>query len=167
MAFSIETRLPFLDYRLVEFAFSLPDHRKLAGDTTKAILREALAERIPKRVLDRKDKMGFETPTDAWLRERWPGEVRRRLAAGGPLAEWLDGSAVTEQLDRYFEGRRPIGLQVWRWLSLESWARRYVAADPRQIAPVPEAVLHAGRHRGWVEVVSGLEREAEASALAG
>ena len=167
MAFSIETRLPFLDYRLVEFAFSLPDERKLAGDTTKAILRTALADRIPKRVLERRDKMGFETPTDVWLRERWSGEVRRRLSAAGPLAEWLDRGAVMDQLDRYFEGRRPIGLQVWRWLSLESWSRRYVAADPRVTSRAPEEILHAGRHQGWVEVESGLEREAEASVAAG
>src|SRR5258706_244367 len=67
MAFSIETRLPFLDYRLVEFVFSLPDEQRLEGATTKAILRRALADRIPPAVLSRQDKMGFETPTDVWL----------------------------------------------------------------------------------------------------
>ena len=64
MAFSIETRLPFLDYRLVEFVFALPDEQRLDGTTTKAILRRSLADRIPRVVLERRDKMGFETPTD-------------------------------------------------------------------------------------------------------
>src|SRR5262249_14893125 len=85
MAFSIETRLPFLDYRLVEFVFSLPDDQRLSGDTTKSILRRSLSDRIPQPVLDRRDKMGFETPVDAWLRERFAAELRRRLLTPGPL----------------------------------------------------------------------------------
>jgi asparagine synthase (glutamine-hydrolysing) len=164
MAFSIETRLPFLDYRLVEFAFSLPDDQKLEGDTTKSILRRALADRIPASVLARRDKMGFETPTDVWLRERFAGEVRRRLGSG-LLDEWLEAPVIREELSGYLEGRRPIGLQVWRWLSLESWARRYVAADPRRVEKQPEEILHAGRHRTYTEVAERFEQETEASAI--
>ena len=163
MAFSIETRLPFLDYRLVEFAFSLPDDQKLDGVTTKAILRRALADRIPARVLERRDKMGFETPADLWFRGRLSGEVRRRLLTPGPLHEWIDRDLLTGTLDDYLAGRRAIGLQVWRWLSLESWSRRYLAVDPRIIERGPEAVLHAGRHRSYVEVSRELERELAAS----
>ncbi len=86
MAFSIETRLPFLDYRLVEYAFSLPDAMRLDGDTTKAVLRRALADRIPPAVLARRDKKGFETPADLWLRGRYAGEARRRLLGPGAAA---------------------------------------------------------------------------------
>jgi asparagine synthase (glutamine-hydrolysing) len=161
MAFSIETRLPFLDYRLVELAFSLPDDQKLEGVTTKAILRRALADRVPSRVLERRDKMGFETPTDVWLRGRYAGEARRRLLADGPLHEWIRPDALRVALDDYLEGRRSIGLQVWRWLSLESWSRRYLATDPRVVEHEPEAVLHAGRHRSYVEVQADWERERE------
>lgn len=159
MAFSIETRLPFLDYRLVEFAFSLPDDQKLDGVTTKAILRRALKDRVPARVLERRDKMGFETPADEWLRGRFAAEVRKRLLAPGPLHEWVDPERMRSELERYFEGRRGIGLQVWRWLSLESWARHYVSVDPRVVERAPEAILHAGRHRGYVEVMRAHEAE--------
>jgi len=159
MAFSIETRLPFLDYRLAEFAFSLPDDQKLAGTTTKAILRRALADRIPERVRERRDKMGFETPADLWLRGRYAGETRRRLLAPGVLHEWLDPEALKTSLDEYLGGRRAIGLQVWRWLSLESWSRRYLGTDPRLIERAPEAVLHAGRHRSYAEVARAYELE--------
>jgi len=131
MAHSIETRLPFLDYRLVEFVFSLPDDQRLDGATTKAILRKSLASRIPSSVLERRDKMGFETPTDLWLRGRFAPEVRRRLLGPGPLHEWLDPYALRSELEDYLAGRRAIGLQVWRWLSLDSWARRFIAVDPR------------------------------------
>src|SRR6185436_7099050 len=129
MAFSIETRLPFLDYRLVEFVFSLPDSQRLAGVTSKAILRRALAERIPVAVLARQDKMGFETPTDLWLRRRFAPEVRRRLLTPGVLHEWLDAGVLAGELEDYLSGRREIGLQVWRWLALEAWARRFVVSD--------------------------------------
>jgi asparagine synthase (glutamine-hydrolysing) len=131
MAFSIETRLPFLDYRVVEFAFSLPDDLKLDGVTTKAVARRAFADRVPKRVLERRDKMGFETPLDSWLRGRYQNEVRRRLLLTSPLHEWLEVEALRKALDDYFSGTRSIGLQVWRWLSLESWLRTWVAGDPR------------------------------------
>ena len=159
MAFSIETRLPFLDYRLVEFAFSLPDAQRLDGDTTKAILRRALAGRIPKPVLERRDKKGFETPADLWLRGRYAGEVRRRLLTPGPLHDWLDRRVLAGELEDYLAGRRAIGLQVWRWLSLEAWARRYVARDPR-LAPPSEADRNAGAHRSYVERVQELRASA-------
>jgi len=150
MAFSIETRLPFLDYRLVEFAFTLPDERRLDGDTTKAVLRRALAGRIPAAVLARRDKKGFETPADLWLRGRYAGEARRRLLTPGPLHDWLDRAALATELEDFLAGRRATGLQVWRWLSLEAWARRYVAADPR--LAVPAAVEpNAGAHRSYEE----------------
>src|SRR5437773_868127 len=87
MAFAIETRLPFLDYRLVEFAFALPDTERLDGVITKAIARRALGDRVPRSVLERRDKMGFETPTDLWLRGRYAGELKRRLGRKGPFQD--------------------------------------------------------------------------------
>ncbi|HTO91258.1 MAG TPA: asparagine synthase (glutamine-hydrolyzing) [Candidatus Sulfotelmatobacter sp.] len=164
MAFSIETRLPFLDYRLVEFAFSLPDSQKLDGVTTKAILRRALKDRIPESILARRDKMGFETPVDVWLRGRFASEARRRLGAPGPLHDWVDVPRMLAALDDHLAGRRGIGLQVWRWLSLESWSRQYLVGDPRRIERAPEQALHAGRHRSFVEVEAEFERETAAAA---
>jgi len=160
MAFSIETRLPFLDYRLVELAFSLPDEERLSGVTSKAILRRALADRIPSGVLARRDKMGFETPTDRWLTERFAGEVRRRLLTPGPLHEWVDAAALRAGLEDYIAGRRPIGLQVWRWLSLESWARRFIGVDARVHGRHVELQHNAGAHRSYAEVTEEIEREA-------
>jgi asparagine synthase (glutamine-hydrolysing) len=165
MAFAIETRLPFLDYRLVEFALSLPDEQRLEGATTKSILRRALAGRVPQSILERQDKMGFETPTDVWLRGRYAGETRRRLLGDGPLHAWVDVAAMQPLLEDYLAGRRDIGLQVWRWLSLESWARQYTARDPRVIERDPEIDLHAGRHRTFVEVAREFERETAGGAI--
>ncbi len=157
MAFSIETRLPFLDFRLVEFAFTLPDSDRLDGDTTKAVLRRALADRVPAAVLARRDKKGFETPADRWLREEQAGEARRRLLRPGPLHDWLDPGHLEEELEQFLAGRRDTGLQVWRWLSLEAWARRYLVADPRLARP-PGVDVNAGAHRSYAQRARELAR---------
>jgi asparagine synthase (glutamine-hydrolysing) len=162
MAFAIETRLPFLDYRLVEFAASLPDADRLDGTLTKAILRRSLADRLPGVVLARRDKMGFETPSDVWLQTRYASEVRRRLYRTGPLHVWLDAETLRDEVEGYLAGRRRIGLQIWRWLSLESWARHFVAADPRVGERPAEIPLHAGRHRSYVERLHDMERDVTA-----
>ena len=167
MAFSIETRLPFLDYRLVEFALSLPDDERLCGTTSKSILRRSLSDRLPAPVLARQDKMGFETPTDLWLRGRFAAETRRRLLTDGPLHQWVRPDVMRDQLEEYLSGRRDIGLQVWRWLSLESWARHYVARDPRVTEHAPDLAIHAGHHRTYSEVARELERETAATSIVG
>jgi asparagine synthase (glutamine-hydrolysing) len=157
MAFGIETRLPFLDYRLVEFAFSLPDHEKLDGATTKAIARRALGDRVPRSVLERRDKMGFETPSDLWLRGRYAGELRRRLSRKGPFQDWVDADRVGPAVEDYLAGRREIGLQIWRWLSLEAWGQHYVARDPRVLERPADPSRSAGRHLGYVDAVANFE----------
>ena len=162
MAFSIETRLPFLDYRLVELAFSLPDDQRISGTTTKAILRRALGGRIPPSVLARTDKMGFETPSDIWLRGRYAREMRRRLLTPGPLHEWLEPHELKRALDEYQAGR-PIGLQVWRWLALESWSRCYLVGDPRVTERPPRVYRHPGAHMSYVEVQAEEARERQSA----
>jgi hypothetical protein len=122
---------------------------------------------VPAAVLARRDKMGFETPTDAWLRGRFAAEARRRLLGHGPLEAWLDMDALRAELEGFLGGQRPIGLQVWRWLSLDTWARRFISADPRVTEKAPEAILHAGRHRGYEEVTAELARDAAAGVAAG
>jgi len=167
MAFGIETRLPFLDYRLVEMAFSLPDEDRLDGATTKAIARRALGDRVPPSVLERRDKMGFETPTDLWLRGRHAAEVRRRLSRPGPFQDWVQPDVVSLALDDFLSGRRDIGLQVWRWLSLEAWSQRYLARDPRVLGRPTDPARAAGRHLGYVQAVEALESDLAAGVTAG
>jgi asparagine synthase (glutamine-hydrolysing) len=130
MAHSIETRLPFLDYRLVEFVFALPPGYRLRSTTTKWILREGMRGTLPERVGARRDKMGFETPTDVWFRNRYRDRVRDLLL--GPDArsrDYLWQPALEQELDAYMEGRRDIGLQVWRWLHLELWLRSFIHGE--------------------------------------
>ena len=70
MAFSIESRVPFLDHRLVELAFALPDDAKFSHGWSKYALRQALDGVLPPSVVWRRDKKGFPTPVGAWLRDQ-------------------------------------------------------------------------------------------------
>ena len=75
MAHSVESRVPFLDYRLVEFAFALPWRQRIRHGTRKYILRNAMKGILPEPVLNRQDKIGLDTPEHAWLRNHLEGEV--------------------------------------------------------------------------------------------
>jgi asparagine synthase (glutamine-hydrolysing) len=71
MANGVEIRMPFLDHRLVSYAFSLPYTSKIRGGFTKAILRDAVSPFTPKKVIRRRSKMGFQTPIVNWLQGAW------------------------------------------------------------------------------------------------
>jgi asparagine synthase (glutamine-hydrolysing) len=121
MAFSVEARTPFLDFRLVERALALPSSDLVHGGWTKAILRDAMAGIIPDAVRWRRDKLGFATPETRWLREMAP-HVREWL---GPQAR-IRGLLRADVLDAWAAGSdeslaRRSGL--WRVLSVELWLR--------------------------------------------
>ena len=71
MAASVEIRMPFMDHRLVSYCFSLPWHSKLRGGYTKSVLRHAMDPYVPKNVIWRKSKIGFNTPFAEWMKGAW------------------------------------------------------------------------------------------------
>jgi asparagine synthase (glutamine-hydrolysing) len=79
MAWSIESRLPFLDYRLVEFLLKLPTDYKIRRGRTKAVLRQALRGIVPDAILDRRDKVGFITPQEVWMKKRLGRVMAKRF----------------------------------------------------------------------------------------
>lgn len=71
MAHSIESRVPFLDYRLVESIYSMPMEYKIRNGMTKAVLRDGLKDVLPEKIRNRMDKLGFVTPEDRWINENF------------------------------------------------------------------------------------------------
>ena len=134
MAFSIETRLPFLDYRLVEFVvLARPTSEQLDGTTTKAILRRALGDRIPPAVLDAARQDGLRD-ADRPVAAR---ALRGRACASccSPPTRRADvprpRGRCARELEDYLAGRRAIGLQVWRWLAPRArGCARFIAGRP-------------------------------------
>jgi asparagine synthase (glutamine-hydrolysing) len=138
MAASIESRVPFLDHVLVEFAATLPDAMKLSGATTKRILREAMRGEIPDTILNRA-KMGFPVPVSHWTRGRWNRVVAdvlldRRTEERG----LIDKRAVEALLAQHASGRTDGGDRLWALLNLELWYRTFIDGGGVQTLPAPE-----------------------------
>ena len=143
MATSIESRVPFLDHKLVEFAAALPDRWKLSGWTTKRILREAMRGVVPPSILNR-PKMGFPVPFASWVRGGWNDVARqvlmdRRTRQRGVI----DPVAVDQLLRDHAAGRTEGGDRIWTLVNLELWYRTFVDGDGVQTLPEPAAAAAA------------------------
>src|ERR687885_658251 len=123
MAHSLEARVPFLDYRLVELCFSLPGSELVGGGRTKVVLRRALGDLLPPLVRERRDKLGFVTPERLWLRSRL-GDLAADVFASRSFADrgFVDAAAARRRLERHRAGRLEAGMELWRALNLELWA---------------------------------------------
>ncbi len=125
MAVSLETRMPFLDHRVVEFAWSLPLTLKIRDGKNKWLVREVLNRYVPPQLYDR-PKMGFGVPLDQWLR--------------GPLKEWandlltssmlnkhnvLDPKQVQKKWRDHLSGARNWQFQLWDVIIFQAWYEAY------------------------------------------
>ncbi len=127
MAFGIETRLPFLDVRLVEFVFSLSNDWKLRDGWTKVVLRQSLRGFVPDGILQRVDKMGFATPEDDWFRGDLAAYTRDVLLDSRSRARgYLHIPGIEQELTSHLSGRQSIGSTIWRWVNLELWCRLFL-----------------------------------------
>jgi asparagine synthase (glutamine-hydrolysing) len=126
MAVSLETRVPLLDHKLVEFAASVPIGLKLHAGRTKHLLRKFLEGRIPHDILAR-PKHGFEAPTGEWLRGPLAPMANDLLL--GPTARSrgiFSPSAVGRIWSEHQSGRRDHRHRLWSLLMLELWFRQFV-----------------------------------------
>ena len=127
MAFSLEARLPFLDYRLVELSFRLEPSALIASGATKTLLRRALADRLPVLVRERQDKVGFLTPQARWLREAG-AEVARTVERPDFGGGYLSRDAVRRLIARLERGERGVDFALWRCLCLDLWLQELYGA---------------------------------------
>lgn len=130
MAHSVESRSPFLDYRLVEYLFSLGPRFKIRDGVTKYLLRRAMKGVLPETVRTRRDKMGYATPLDHWFRTHLREPVREILTSraftGRP---YFDAQAAREKLDAFLRGDDTGGqYTIWSWVNLELWFRKFIDA---------------------------------------
>ena len=130
MAVSLETRVPLLDHRIVEFALSLPMSLRRRGAEGKWIMRQALDRHVPRALIDR-PKKGFGVPLATWLR--------------GPLRPWAldllspeiikrDGlfnpQAIARALDDHMSGRRDRHNDLWSVLVMQQWVEAQRSSTP-------------------------------------
>ena len=146
MAFGIEARVPFLDVRLVELAVRLPDRLRVDQGVTKAILRRAMGDRLPRAVARRRDKMGFEVPERDWLAT---GETEvSSLVRNGQVVKrgWVAPAEVERILSEGLGGGRKSD-HLWRLFIMEAWLRM-LWPDARGF----------GGHSTWEAAIDGQSR---------
>ncbi len=126
MAFSIESRVPFLDHRLVELAFALPGALKVHQGWSKYVLRRALEPLLPREVVWRRDKKGFPTPIGRWLRDERGAEALALLRDPERRTRHIfPADALEREIETHCQGRADRSWQLWRALSTELWFRAF------------------------------------------
>jgi asparagine synthase (glutamine-hydrolysing) len=127
MAFSLESRTPFLDHRLVEYSVSLPADLRLRRGLSKWILREAMKGVLPESVRLRPDKKGFAAPTALWLRGVLKEPVRQVFASRRFMERgYLNGDVVLSEFEAHCRGEKNLFGKIWSWLNLELWFRVFI-----------------------------------------
>ncbi len=153
MSASLETRVPLLDHRLVEFAWRLPMNQKIRDGSTKWLLRQVLYQYVPRQLIER-PKQGFAIPLDQWLRgplREWAEDLLgpARLNREG----WFDVKAVRAKWEQHLRGERNWQFHLWDVLMFQAWH----AAETTTVLP-------AAPRSGTIEhaVPSGLPGQAAA-----
>lgn len=140
MAFSLEARVPLLDYRIVEFALGLGPEFKIKNSWTKWVLRKAAAEKLPRTVAWRRSKLGYPTPADRWMRQGRERDDMRDLLFS---TRFLDREIVSrESLEHYWNQHQSDGIDrswlLYRYATVELWYRHFIDAFiPKSARPMP------------------------------
>ena len=127
MAHSIEVRMPYLDYRLVELGFRLSGCLKVWEAQGKVVLRNAVRDVVPSDILDTRRKLGFATPVARWVRDS-PDEIvapvlySKECRARG----LLDPTTVRAAVNDHASGKVDLSSQIFRWLTAELWFQQFI-----------------------------------------
>jgi asparagine synthase (glutamine-hydrolysing) len=124
MAHSVESRVPFLDHELVELILSLPDEFKIRRGVTKRVLKSALRDIVPPSIAHRRDKMGFATPEEQWMRENSQDFADLIQSASSQFSEIFHPEGLSETWGAFVNGFTASPL-LWRIAMLSIWARTF------------------------------------------
>jgi asparagine synthase (glutamine-hydrolysing) len=125
MRFSIESRVPYLDYRLVEFAFSLPYYFKIKNFETKHIFRKTIKNYVPKKIIERKDKIGFATPEKDWLKTReFDTFVKKIIYSNSFVSRTIWDYKKIQKI--YQKKNKQYYTNIWKIINTELWFRTFI-----------------------------------------
>lgn len=124
MAFSIESRLPFLDYRLVEFIFSVPDCQKVNG-VSKFIYRNAVRKYLPEKINNRKNKFGFVTAEPIWLKQKNVMELFNQIYNSIENSSIISKNEILQKYERYCNGGENFSPIFWKAFNYQVWYEQF------------------------------------------
>ncbi len=131
MAHSRELRVPYLDHRLVEFAFGIPTEKLLTRHGTKAIFRELLAKKGQASVAYA-PKRSVQSPQREWLANEWRPLVESVLGSDSFMQRgWIDPGRAKQTYQNYLAGTQDNSFFIWQWINLELWAREFLDKGTR------------------------------------
>jgi len=128
MAFSIEARVPYLDYRIVEFALALDSTYKIRGTWTKWVLRQAAGNLLPPEIATKRSKLGYPTPMARWLRQDTEKKAAEDLLFSGEFLrrELVDEDAARLYWSQHQSGKVDRSAILYRFIMLELWYRHFI-----------------------------------------
>jgi asparagine synthase (glutamine-hydrolysing) len=133
MANSLETRAPLLDYRVVEFAASIPPHLHTLDGKGKYLLRKVAGRYLPPQILEKK-KQGFALPVNEWFRGELHGYARELLTSDRFRGRgYFNQRTVETILGEHAKGRRDYSTWIWCLVIFELWHQAFVDADTRRV----------------------------------
>jgi asparagine synthase (glutamine-hydrolysing) len=144
MAASIESRVPFLDHKLVEFSMAMPERMKLRGWTTKFVLREAMKDILPSEIVTR-PKMGFPVPVGRWLRGSFRSILEEYILSPRVVERGLFNPGFLEQLVAEHIAGVNHTERLWALVNLEIWQRHFI--DGEQLVGTPPQIAEASPAR--------------------
>jgi asparagine synthase (glutamine-hydrolysing) len=123
MAVSLESRVPILDHRIVDLVTSMPPGMKFNGADMKYILKKAIKDLLPEKIINRKDKMGFPVPLHLWAQNNTRDFFRDILCSQACRSRGIFDNAEVEKL---IDGERAFSRRLWGILNLELWHREFI-----------------------------------------
>ena len=128
MRFSVESRTPFLDYRLVEYLLKTEDTAKIKDGYTKSLLRRSMKGLLPEKIRLRRDKVGFATPEDVWLAEKAFKDLIGSILDSDSFRNRgiIDSEKARILYDKHCKGEIKISKDIWKWINLEIWYRTFI-----------------------------------------
>jgi asparagine synthase (glutamine-hydrolysing) len=127
MGFSLESRVPYLDVRLAGYIASLPLSQKIRAGVTKVSLRRAIRGKIPESVRCRRDKMGFVTPEECWMKTGLrPFMLEIFSSKSFKSRPYWDADAVAQDYLAFLDGRSTYSPEIWRIACAELWMRKFI-----------------------------------------
>ena len=141
MAASIESRVPFLDHKLVEFTARMPDAMKLRGGTTKYVLRESMKGVLPEKILSRR-KMGFPVPIGSWFRGAYRSIIDEYVVSDRAMSRGIFAPDFVREIVSLHQAGEDHSERLWALVNFEMWQRRFFDSEElNAMEPIVEKSL--------------------------